>query len=347
MVPTSARQARRYYTRSATDLLINELVISPLWMTIRVPMPSPWIVVHGPVAERTPQLYELDYRGQDSSMADQERLRQQILAELPAINDFQRLDQDELDLTLPERLAAPVQYGCCEGSVGWARGLRNGKPGFIGYADSCLTNMVDANDAFSEELLTNPNGGAVGYVGNTRFSWIGSATTSSGRSSTGSQPPVTSGCSTTAESGLRDHRLLARLRPLGGVHAEPARRSRAEGLSLGSARPVADSGGRPTRCAAGRRDRASAASVRAVPDPPQVRGIRVHVAAGDQVFDAAAGDEGEVQIPAELAAYRSLEVSASHPDFVTAYELLEVTGPEELGPEDPCRFCCCSRRSDG
>jgi hypothetical protein len=32
---------------------------------------------------------------------------------------------------------------------------------------------VDANDAFSETLLNNPSGGAVAYVGNTRFSWIG------------------------------------------------------------------------------------------------------------------------------------------------------------------------------
>ena len=63
--------------------------------------------------------------------------------------------------------------GCCGGSVSLARMLRNGLPGFIGYADSCLTNQIDENDAFSEELLINPDGGAVAYVGNTRFSWIG------------------------------------------------------------------------------------------------------------------------------------------------------------------------------
>jgi hypothetical protein len=50
--------------------------------------------------------------------------------------------------------------------------LTNGLPGFIGYADSCLTNRFDG-DAFSEELVNNPSGGAVAYVGNTRFSWIG------------------------------------------------------------------------------------------------------------------------------------------------------------------------------
>ena len=54
-----------------------------------------------------------------------------------------------------------------------ALGLRNGAPGFIGYADSCLTNGFDSNDAMAEALLLNPSGGAVAYVGNTRFSWIG------------------------------------------------------------------------------------------------------------------------------------------------------------------------------
>jgi hypothetical protein len=54
-----------------------------------------------------------------------------------------------------------------------ANSLTNGRPGFIGYADSCLTGAVDSEDSFAEALLKNPDGGAVGYVGSTRFSWIG------------------------------------------------------------------------------------------------------------------------------------------------------------------------------
>jgi hypothetical protein len=367
---TSSAVRGWYYARSATDLSINELVIPLPWMTIRVPMPSPWIVVHGPVAERTPQLYELDHRGQDGSMADQERLRQQILAELPAINDFQRLYQDELDLTLPERLAAPVQYltsarlqsaletaphfmslsghgnsdGCCEGSVGLARALRNGKPGFIGYADSCLTNMVDANDAFSEELLTNPNGGAVGYVGNTRFSWIGVGDDF--------QRAFFHRLTTTRHLGLlNDSRIgvygttgfwhgydrwaVFTLNLLGDPELQVYRSvlpglrlTLVDGLHFVLRVDAIVPQPRPSE---------------PFPDPPPVRGIRVHVTAGDQVFDTVTDDEGEVQLPAELAAYRSLEVTASHPDFVAAYELLEVARPEEPEPEDPCRCCCCCR----
>jgi hypothetical protein len=55
-----------------------------------------------------------------------------------------------------------------------ARNLTNGYSTFISlHADSCLTNQFDAEDAVSEVLLYNPNGGAVAYIGNTRFSWIG------------------------------------------------------------------------------------------------------------------------------------------------------------------------------
>jgi peptidase C25-like protein len=53
-----------------------------------------------------------------------------------------------------------------------ADSLTNGYHTFIAYADSCLTNQLDA-DAVSEHLIANPNGGAVAYIGNTRFSWIG------------------------------------------------------------------------------------------------------------------------------------------------------------------------------
>jgi len=51
--------------------------------------------------------------------------------------------------------------------------LTNGYETFIGYADSCLTNAFDESDSFSESLIDNVAGGAVAYVGNTRFSWIG------------------------------------------------------------------------------------------------------------------------------------------------------------------------------
>lgn len=354
-----------YYARSATDLSINELVITLLWMTIRIPLPSAWIVVHGPLAERTPQVYLLDNRAQDDSMADQERLRQQILTEVPAINDFHRLYEDELDLTLAERIAAPVEYltsprlqsaldtsphfmslsghgnsdGCCGGSTALARALRNGKPGFIGYADSCLTNMVDVSDAFSEELITNPDGGAVGYVGNTRFSWIGVGDDF--------QRAFFHGLTTTRHLGLlNDSRI--------GVYGTTGAWAGYDRWAVFTLNLLGDPELRVYRSVLPRlrltlvdtphltvrveaivpQPRPS----RPFPEPPPLQGIRIHVVAGDQVFDALTDDNGQVRVPTELAAHGPLEVTASHPQFVTAFDVIEVARPKGPAPEGPC--CC-------
>jgi hypothetical protein len=190
-----------YFGTSATDA-------TPSVKKIRIPfgpgfidwpVPSRWIIVHGSLEERTPQLYEFDWPGQDGSMSDQEALRVQVAAELPGIDRPERYYEDEFDLTVAEQLAAPVDFlttakllsalnaaphivslsghgnpdGCCALSVAGVSSLTNGPLGFIAYADSCLTNMFDTEDAMSEALLKNPNGGAAAYVGNTRFSWIG------------------------------------------------------------------------------------------------------------------------------------------------------------------------------
>jgi hypothetical protein len=190
-----------HFAKSATDLGVSELLIPlpfPFSFTLRFPIPSQWIVVFAPLVELTPVRFLIDHPAQDSSMADQEALREQLQAELPIYNTFTRLYEDDLDLTPGQAAAAPVQYltaarlraaleasphivslsghgnsdGCCTAGVWMAAGLTNEMP-FIGYADSCLTNQVDADDAFSEALVYNPSGGAAAYVGNTRFSWIG------------------------------------------------------------------------------------------------------------------------------------------------------------------------------
>lgn len=188
-----------YFATSATDARPSAIRIDLWFTTIVFPVPSAWIVVHGAVAERAPAAYEFNPRAAEGSMADQERLRRQIRTEVPGIDRFSRHYEDERDLSWFDRWTAPVQYltesglrggldagphlvslsghgsqsGVAFLSTTMAQGLRNGTPGFIGYADSCLTNGFDANDAMGESLLLNGAGGAVGYVGNTRFSWIG------------------------------------------------------------------------------------------------------------------------------------------------------------------------------
>jgi hypothetical protein len=198
--PSNAPGSRGWhYARSDSDHTLNTFVFSLFGQTITFPWPSQWIVVHGPAEERNPVSYLLDSADPDGSMSDQETLREQLAAELPGWSDVARLYKDETDLTPAQAAAAPIAHltsdrvedalnagphivslsghgsgnGCCGAGVAMAEGLTNGSPAFIGYADSCLTNQIDAEDAFSEALIKNPDGGAVAYIGNTRFSWIG------------------------------------------------------------------------------------------------------------------------------------------------------------------------------
>lgn len=193
---TNAQTRGWYYARSETDLRRAEINV----LAFTIPYRTNWIVVHGTSVDRRPQAFQLDWSGQDGSLSDQEKLRRQVDVDLPGVTSFRRAYEDEHDLTLWERLfGGPVRYltttalreelerspalvslsghgngdGCCGGSVALARSLTNGPLCFVGYADSCLTSEFDADDAFGEALVTNTAGGAIGYVGNSRFSWIG------------------------------------------------------------------------------------------------------------------------------------------------------------------------------
>jgi hypothetical protein len=338
-----------YYARSATDLRINEFTVPLPWGTFHIPMTSEWMVVHGTLSDRTPAAFQLDSTGQDGSMSDQEELRQQIRNELPAIDEFTRLYEDELDLTLAERVAAPVEYltaarlqaalntrphfmslsghgnsnGCCGGSVGLANALTNGIRGFIGYADSCLTNQFDTNDAFSEALITNPNGGAVAYVGNTRFSWIGVGDNF--------QRAFFHRLTTTRHLGLlNDSRIdvfgttgswegyerwaIFTLNLLGDPELR-LYRGPLPGIRIVIKAPFKEIQLEPIPVPWPPKG--------PIPDPPPLREALVHVRAGDQEFDLYADADGTVRLPEDIPLGERLEVTASHPDFFTGHEMLD------------------------
>jgi Peptidase family C25 len=188
-----------HFAASDTNLGVSEFELRFGGMTFYVPVPSPWIVVYGATDEIAPRRFLLDRLDQDGSMADQEILRLQLANELPGFDRVRRLYQDDLDLTPAQNAATPVEHltdarveatlndgphivslsghgdsdGCCGGTVKMAQNLTNGFDTFIVYADSCLTNQFDASDAFGEALICNAGGGAVAYVGDTRFGWIG------------------------------------------------------------------------------------------------------------------------------------------------------------------------------
>ena len=185
------------FVKSHSDLTISELKLKGYKKGF--PVPTNWVAVYGLKDELSPLYYAFNTIGQDFSMLEQEDLRRQLALELPNINNISRLYEDEMDLTPSELAAAPVDHitvdrlrdslnkgthfvslsghgntdGCCGFSNDLAKNLANRYHTFIGYADSCLTNAFDVNDAVSEISVCNPNGGAVAYVGNTRFGLIG------------------------------------------------------------------------------------------------------------------------------------------------------------------------------
>ncbi|MCA9690506.1 MAG: hypothetical protein KC636_12915 [Myxococcales bacterium] len=196
-----------YYATSGSDLSPSGFEFSyPVFgpgfsihiETVFIPIATEWIIVYGASEELSPFRYIFDRRLADGSLRDQELLREQLHADFPGINLLQRLYEDVVDLTPDQLAAGPVEAisearitqelnegphfvslsghgsnnGCCYLSKAVADGLSNGVHTFIAYADSCLTSQYD-DEAVSERLLRNPGGGAVAYVGNSRFSWIG------------------------------------------------------------------------------------------------------------------------------------------------------------------------------
>ncbi len=189
-----------HYAKSATDLSPAVAVIHMPWgQTIELPYITHTLVIYGNTSDIAPSHFILDSTAADGSMMDQEALRQQVDAELSVINRFSRLYEDIESLPLSNQAAAPLDRisastlavalnsgqhfvslsghgysgGCCSLESALAQSITNTNKLFIAFADSCLTNDFTTMDSMSEHLLTNTNGGAVAYVGHTRFSWIG------------------------------------------------------------------------------------------------------------------------------------------------------------------------------
>lgn len=189
-----------YYAFSASDLRPAVITIPLPWGSpIQFPLITHTLVIYGSATDITPAHFILDHTQADGSMMDQESLRQQVDSELPVIKRFTRLYEDIESLPVANQLAAPLarinnatltnalnegqhfvslsghgnQGGCCHLGNAVASGITNTNKCFIAFADSCLTNAYTHTDSMSEDLIKNPNGGAIAYLGHTRFSWIG------------------------------------------------------------------------------------------------------------------------------------------------------------------------------
>ena len=188
-----------YYAESASNLSPSCIEIDLIFFKFRLPIPTEWVVVYGPDADISPLRYDADKEETDSSITQQEELRAWVRSNLGRINQVQRLYSDVTDMpggslsgaglktltseNLEDELNDGPHFvsltghgysgGVAHLNAGLMNNLTNGENTFIAVADSCLTDKFDVNDAIGEKLVKYPGGGAVAYVGNSRYSWIG------------------------------------------------------------------------------------------------------------------------------------------------------------------------------
>jgi hypothetical protein len=150
---------------SDTDLSPSVFTLAlPDGRRYRIPVPSGYPAVYSAdEAELRPSWFILDEPVADGSLMDQEQIVDLARATMHGITAIERLYTDEADL--PSGRPSGAQHltqdrlrdllnrgphlvglsghgnpgGCCALDPWLARSLTNGLPGFIGYADSCLT----------------------------------------------------------------------------------------------------------------------------------------------------------------------------------------------------------------
>lgn len=189
-----------YYAKSGNDLSPSVTVWDFFFFSWEFPKPTAWIAVwDGNPDVLNPMYYALDFPDLDSSITEQEALREKMQTTFPEISQIERLYTDEADMNPAEVAETWLRHLTSEnltdalnrgphfvsmtghGNSDWCaylctalvNGLINGPNTFILYADSCMTGMFDVNDCVAEASLKHPGGAAVAYVGNSRFSWIG------------------------------------------------------------------------------------------------------------------------------------------------------------------------------
>ncbi len=186
-----------YYATSGANISPSKYTLP--YFGIDIPVPTSWIVVYGNSAQLTPIYYALDKSGQDSSMTEQEELRKWMKSNFYRINQIQRLYTDETDLSPVEYADESIKHLTSDnlkeelnkgphfvslsghGNSDWVAYLNtalinsttNGNKTSIMIADSCSTNKFDVNDSLGENALKHSGGGAVAYIGNSRYSWVG------------------------------------------------------------------------------------------------------------------------------------------------------------------------------
>jgi hypothetical protein len=140
-------------------------------------------------------LFFWDPVGLELAAQEKENLRGMMNGWYPNFTSVQRHYEDYFDLATPpplvalqsdvlrDALDAGAHFvsltghgwwgGCCGINISSRPDFANSNQYFIAFADSCSTARPDGHDSTAEVSTLDPNGGAVAYVGNTRYSWIG------------------------------------------------------------------------------------------------------------------------------------------------------------------------------
>ncbi len=186
-----------FFCTSDTYATVSEFSFSFWGLTIEFPIPTKYVKVKGPSGQVHPVKFFFDSVEPDSSVVEKEQVKDIFAAEFPEMSTRKRLyadledtpgypDPDLFELSEPAMQAElnsgynivslsghGSPGGCCRVSSSYVDDLTNGFKGGIVYAESCSTNRFPDSDAVSEVFLKTAAGGAMAYVGNSRYSWVG------------------------------------------------------------------------------------------------------------------------------------------------------------------------------
>ncbi len=181
------------YNTSASNSNLGWYFTADDTYTTQNATPTRFIKVLGPEADIDPGLFFWDPMGLELAVEEKENLRALMNGWYPNYSTVERHYEDYFDLSSPPPLV-PLDvntvhaaldngvhfaslsghgspYGCC--SVSSEHDFVNTNKYFIMFANSCSTARPDGYDSLAEKSIYDSDGGAIAYVGNTRYGWIG------------------------------------------------------------------------------------------------------------------------------------------------------------------------------
>ncbi|OQC21888.1 MAG: Peptidase family C25 [Planctomycetes bacterium ADurb.Bin069] len=186
-----------YFCENDSFSTRSEIYINFVLFEIEIPLPTPYVLVRGPAARIRPAKFFFDSFDPDSSVVEKEQIKDELATLASQLTSRRRLYQDWEDtpgypasdlfeLSRPAmkdalesgyNIISLSGHGNARGCAGVDRAdvasLTNGFRGGAVYAESCSTARFDDDDCVAEHFVKTAAGGAVAYVGNSRFSWVG------------------------------------------------------------------------------------------------------------------------------------------------------------------------------